>query len=133
MNISEFQAQITSELKIDKTKLDFCSAENPILIQKYIDFWLRESKKLNRMEAELRILQGQKVIYYKNDYNMIPENNKELDFLMNGDAEISKKIEELNNQSVLVKYLYETIQNFRDRGWSIKNMISFLQFTEATA
>jgi len=128
MTIPELKKEITNELVIDKNKLDFCASENPLLVQKYINHFLKESIILNKMQKEYELLYSEKAIFYKTQFKLQPETQKELTILIDGDKEISTKKEEISNQSALIKFISETITNFRDRGWAIKNSIEFRKF-----
>jgi len=132
MTFEELSAEINRRLKIDKSKLDQEAAENPFHIQFYLDMWMRESRKLNKLEHQVKSIQLERMIFYKTKYEYKPDTQRELDAMMNADKQYQEALSILTNQNLLVKYLSETIQNFRDRGWAIKNIISFIQFTEGT-
>ena len=128
MTVKELQKQITSELKIDRNTLDFCSSENPLLIQKYINIFLGESTTLNKLQKEYEQLYAERMVFYRTKHNLIPETQRELIIFLDGDKEVREMKEKVANQSSLVKFISETISNFRDRGWAIKNMIDFRKF-----
>jgi DNA helicase IV len=132
MTFEELSAEINKRLKIDKSKIDQESAENPFHIQFYLDMWMRESRKLNKLEHQVKTIQLERMIFYKTKFEYKPDTQRELDAMMNADKQYQEAVSILTNQNLLVKYLSETIQNFRDRGWAIKNIISFIQFTEGT-
>jgi hypothetical protein len=128
MNIPETQDEIKKELKINPKGLDFDSSENPLFIQKYINMYLLESKELNKKQADFDKLYKEKMIYYKADFKYIPDNLKEHIIFVEGDEQIIKAKKDLMDQASNVKFLGDTISNFRDRGWAIKNMIDFRKF-----
>ena len=128
MTIPDLKKQIREELVIDKNKLDFCATENPLLIQKYINLFLTESVTMNGMQKKYEMLYAEKALFYKTKFKLQPETQKELIILIDGDDEISSLKEKISNQSSLVKFISETISNFRDRGWAIKNAIEFRKF-----
>jgi hypothetical protein len=128
ISIRDLQIQIEKELKIDNNHLDFCASENPIIIQKYINRFLFESKALNKLQKEFDILYSERTTFYKRDYKLVPETVRELTTLVDGDIKIAEAKEKISNQAMLVKFVSETITNFRDRGWAIKYMIEFRKF-----
>lgn len=128
MTIQELQSQIKKELHIDNKALDFCASENPLLIQKYINLFLGESTSLNKLQKQFEEKYSEKMVFYRTKHTLIPETQKELIVFVDGDKEIRELKEKISNQAVLVKFISETISNFRDRGWAIKNMIEFRKF-----
>jgi hypothetical protein len=128
MTIQELQSQIKKELHIDNKALDFCASENPLLIQKYINLFLGESTSLNKLQKQFEEKYFEKMVFYRTKHTLIPETQKELIVFVDGDKEIRELKEKISNQAVLVKFISETISNFRDRGWAIKNMIEFRKF-----
>jgi len=126
----EFEKMINKELTIDRTKIGEEAGRNPLYVQKYIDLWLKSSRELNIKQREFEKLLKVKMEYYKTSYNLIPETVKEMDIMLNGDEEVSdikKKITELND---LVYFFNQTTENFKNRGWMIKNIIEYLKFIE---
>ena len=130
MNMDINLNDIKKELFIDKSKLDECSSNNPLYVQKYLQLWFAESKKLNTLERKFERYMKEKSEYYKTGYKLIPETQKELIFLIDGDEEINNLKREIQDQSLYVSMLNQTISNFRDRQWAIKNIIEFLKFKE---
>jgi hypothetical protein len=128
MEFKELEKQIKKELVVDKNHLDFCASENPILIQKYITMYLYESRKINEKQIELDILYKDKMLYYKLEHQYVPETQKELSVMLEGDKDICEIKKYLNNQALIIKFLSDTVANFRDRGWAMKNMIEFKKF-----
>jgi len=130
MTINELQTQINKELRIDKTRLDEESMNNVMLIQKYLDLYFNTMKKLSATQREYDKLHGEKMLYYKHDYKFIPENAAELKSLLLKDSDLISEKEKVENVDVVLNYLKEVIQNFRDRAWAIKNAIDWRKFTE---
>jgi len=128
MTIEELQKQIAEELKIDKNSLDSSSSENPLLMQKYINLFLRESNVLNKLQSQFSSLYKDKTIFYKTDFKYVPDNFRELNAFVEGDEEMIAIKEKIANQNSIVKFLSDTISTFKDRGWAIKNMIDFRRF-----
>jgi hypothetical protein len=128
ITIKELQTAINKELKIDHNKLDFDASENPLLIQKYINIFLGESTTINKLQKQYEQLYAEKIVFYRTKYSLIPDTQKELLIFVDGDEEVRELKEKISNQSSLIKFISETISNFRDRGWAIKNMIEFRKF-----
>jgi len=130
MTIEELQEKAKKELWIDKTKLVDEAAKAPYLTQFYIDLLLDENKRVIKLQKELAIKISSKMLHYKCKHTLIPETNKELDMLLNGDYEIANLKETIELQTEIIKYLKEVIISFRERVWCIKNIIDHQKFLE---
>ena len=130
LSFETFKDRINKELYIDRSKLDLMAAENPLLIQKYLNLWFEKSADLNKMELKLDQLMKEKLIHYKTDFKLVPETVKELSMLIKGDDEVSKLNEIIIVLSTRVSYLHQVVQNFKERSWAIKNVIEFRKFIE---
>jgi hypothetical protein len=128
LTLEDLQKQIKKELVVDKNRLDFEATENVIFIQKYINMFLYENRKFNEYQLEYDSMYRDKALYYKLEYKYVPENQKELFILIDGDEKIIELKGKLTNQSSLIKFISDTVQNFKDRGWAIKNAIEFRKF-----
>jgi hypothetical protein len=128
LSIEELQKQIKVELKVDKNHLDLAATENVLFIQKYINMFLLESIEMNKLQTEYDSLYKDKALYYKLEYKYVPENQKELFILIDGDEKIIELKKKISLYSSLIKFISDTIQNFRDRGWGIKSAIEFRKF-----
>jgi len=121
---------ILEELKINKAHLDEESINAPLKTQIFLNLYFIELKKLNDIQIEYDETYAKRLRYYKTEYDLIPENISELKLLLNGDKELNKKKEKLNNINLKIHKLKEIVQQFRDRQWAIKNAIEFLKFTK---
>lgn len=128
-----FAEEIKKDLKINKAKLDEESSNSPLLIQKYLDKYYLALKELGKVQIEYDRMYAIKVEFYRTSYKFIPETMKELEILISGDVEFSKIKEKLNTQNIMVSYLKDLVQQFRDRQWAIKNTIEFLKMTSGMA
>lgn len=128
MKLSQLKEQIITDLKIDKSKLDEEAANNCLKLQNYLNMFLNEQKKLVRLEKELSILLGDKLVYYKTSYKLRPETMRELEKLVMSDKEVSELNLKIANLKNLANYLKLTVENFQSRGWNIKNMIEAIKF-----
>lgn len=126
----DLKKEISKDLKIDRTKLGEEAIINIQLIQKYIDIYIKELKKLTIKKIEFEELRGQKIIYYKHEHKILPETIKELEAFLSSDEDIIKIKPELEAQELLVTYLKEVVENFKSRGFAIKDAISWQKFTE---
>ena len=128
MKIIEIQEQIKKELKINKTKLDEEASTNPLKLQQYIDLLLKQQAKLMKIESNFKKLYREKYIFYSNDWDYKLGTQTELKLIVDGDDEIRQLQLAIQEQISLIKYLEKTIDNFKGRGFAIKNMIDFIKF-----
>lgn len=130
MNLEDLKKQIRKELKIDRTKLAEEMSLNPLFVQQYLTLFLGEQRKLAKLQKEYDLLLPQKMIFYKRDHKFIPDNIAEMNAFLNADAELGKIRDDIKLQTSIVNYIEETVKNFRDRGWAIKNIIDITMFME---
>lgn len=118
------------ELKINKSHLDEEAINAPLKTQFYLNLYFKSLNKLNNIQIEYDEIYSKRLRFYKTEYDLIPENISELKILLSGDKELNKVRKKLNDTNRKIHILKETIQQFRDRQWAIKNAIDFLKFTK---
>ena len=127
------QEEIKKELKVNKSKLDDEATLSPLLIQKYLDKYYIALRDLNKLQMEYDKTYSEKLLYYRNNYDKVPENVNELKALIECDKEYIDVKGRLNTHNILTQYLKEIVQQFRDRNWAIKNTLEFLKYTQGGA
>lgn len=130
ITLQSLKKSISADLKFDKTKLDSAAAENPHLVQKYLDLYTSTLMQMKDLDAKYAKLYRDKMVFYRTKWEFVPDTLKELEAFISGDdqiIDIRKEIKELNT---IIQYLKETVQTFRDRAWAIKNIIEWHKFTE---
>ena len=103
MTISELKELAKQDLTIDRSDLVTASVETPMRLHKWIDLLKYNKKEYNKLEKELSMLTQEKLIYYRKDYDWIPDTANELKMLINGDKDICElkyKIKQVESRSL---------------------------------
>lgn len=122
--------QINIDLIIDKSKLDDEAINHPALVQKYLNLYFDQLRRLHPLQHEYDLLYKDKLIFYTTKFDLIPKTVKELDSLIKGDLEIIELQKKIDEQNILISFLKESVDNIKNKGWAIKNAIDMMKFKE---
>lgn len=125
MNLSELTDIAKHDMIIDKNDLVSATVETPMLVHKYLDLFTVNAKGLLKAKKELAVLKQGKMIYYKTEYKFRPDTAKELQMLVDGDAELAEKNANIEMRETIIKFIEETIRTLRNRPYEIKNIIEW--------
>lgn len=134
MKISELEAMLNADLKVDKSNLAAASLQTPTLHAKWMKFATEEGYKLAILEQRMSKLKKAKWEYYggkapaklyaKNPFSL-KLTKGEIPMYIEADDDIQRLELEIHQQSMLVDRLSEAVKSIQFRHTNIKNAIEW--------
>ena len=137
MTLDELQSIVAKELKVNDEKLDSESLKNQELYAKYIEHKSRFELLSHKARADYKRVYKEKWEYYggKADakiYVTKPFDLKvlktDLHIYIESDEDIIKSEHKIAYLETVIKYIDGVLRSIQNRGWDIKNAISWKQF-----
>lgn len=137
MNVSELQALIEVDSKIDEARLDKASLDISLLHGKWYGIFMAEARLYRKLYNDLKKRRKFKTEYYLGKcedaiYEATPLNHKvlrqDLDTYLDADEELCDLDERVNLQKLKVEMCESFIKSLNSRGFNIKSAIEFLKF-----
>ncbi len=133
MKIEELEAEVTKDLYIDETVLAKESLATPTKHNKYLKILLRERLKLKKLQGELYKVSLGRTNYYNGSdpdpYEYVLK-DREVKEYVRVDPTVVAIEAKVTLQQEMVNYLEEVCKMFTNRGFTIKNAIDFMKFTQ---
>ena len=140
MDIEEYEKMWAEDAIINETNLSQESGKIPGLHAKYYKIYYRAVMKANKLKADLKVLEKDKIEYYNG--TMAMEDLKErgwkpnplkilrsdMDKYIHSDKEIIKLSLQIDYYTGMAKFLEDVIKQINNRNFIIKNMIDFQKF-----
>lgn len=137
MKLEDIKLMAESDLKIDKGNLTGSSIDAPMMVNKYYNILIEESRIYKVLEGKSYQLYKEKYDYYlcladPSVYLKKPWNRKvlksDVDMYISSDQDYIELNNKLETQKFKVKYLEEIIKQFNQRTFTIKNIIDNEKF-----
>ena len=137
MTLDELKLEVQADLKVDDEHLDTESLKNQEIKAKYLDVKSRYELLLYRAKGEYKRIYREKWEYYggKADakvYITRPFDLKvlktDLHIYIESDTDILKSEHKIAYLETVIKYIDGVLKSIQNRGWDIKNAISWKQF-----
>lgn len=131
LSLSELQAKLEQDLKIDPSKLMEETANNLNLHAWYFHQMLSCKALLKRANLEFKDLERVKYNYYANKadhvyiYNL---DNRGIKYNLEGDRDILEKQKGMMMLELKIEFFLKACDLLKDRGYAIKNQIDLLKF-----
>jgi len=135
----ELSALWEKDAHIDKHQLDMEAIRIPLLHQKYLDHYLQVRARRIALESRLEVLQRDKSAYYAGQATSDKYKDKPFDLKVRTKAEIMRYVEadedvqaitqKIQYCDLLIEGLNFILESIKWRNQSIKNAISWAQFT----
>lgn len=148
MTLDDILKMWESDSKIDEVKLDDASIKSASLHSKYLELYSLAKLRLKKKDHELAVLKKDKWLYYNgkmskeemdqrgwpyDPFNGLTKPLKsEMDIYYDTDADVAKCKMVIEYQQVIVETLKDILDNIRWRHTTIKNIITWRQFTAGT-
>jgi hypothetical protein len=145
MNLENMLKMWEVDSKIDNVNLDECSRDSAKLHSKYLEFFSLSKLSLRRFDLQMAELKKDKFLYYTGKMTKTEMDAKgwaydpfnggtkplksDLDIYFDSDADVIKLKAKIEYQKVMVEALEDIMNNIRWRHATIKNIISWKQFT----
>ena len=137
MNLDELKLQVSQDLRVDDEHLDTESLKNQEIKAKYLDHKSKFELLLFKAKGDYKRLYREKWEYYggKADakiYVTKPFDLKvlktDLHIYIESDEDIIKSEHKIAYLETVIKYIDGVLRSIQNRGWDIKNAISWKQF-----
>lgn len=139
MTLKQYQSMVPGDLTLDKSNLDEESARTAQLHNKYLNFYLDETSRLDELKRKFDILWLKQTLYYLG--RSTPEIYKEKPFDLKVKP-IKSEVEQwlraddsvqacdvlVKDQEKIVKYLNDQLKQINQRGYEIRAMIDWIKF-----
>ena len=137
MTFDELKLEVQADLKVDNEHLDTESLKNQEIKAKYLDIKSKYELLLFKAKGEYKRIYRDKWEYYggKADakvYVSKPFDLKvlktDLHIYIESDEDIIKSEHKIAYLETVIKYIDGVLRSIQNRGWDIKNAISWKQF-----
>ena len=137
MTLDELKMEVYLALKVNDEQLDTEALKNQELYAKYLDHKSRFELLLHKAKGDYKKLYREKWEYYggKADakvYITRPFDLKvlktDLHIYIESDTDILKSEHKIAYLETVIKYIDGVLRSIQNRGWDIKNAISWKQF-----
>lgn len=131
LTLTELQAKLDSDLKIDPSNLMEQTASNLNLHAWYFAQYLLVKAMFKKEQLSLRALEKEKYNYYAGmakevyEYNL---DNRAIKFNLDGDSHILEKQKGIMVLELKIEFFLKACDLLKDRGFAIKNQIDLLKF-----
>lgn len=144
MNIEEILEMWEKDSQIDDLNLDKESTKTPQLHAKYLELLNIAKMKLKKKELQQKVILKEKWLYYTgkmskdemdergwpyDPFDGLKIMKSDMSYYYNSDKDLQKFEELIEYHKMLVQTLTEILDNLRWRQQTIKNIISWKQFT----
>jgi len=128
LELQKLKPLIEKELTFNEDSIQSKLQELVIKRCFYLDIFTKETTKLKDLRLDKEVLYGElyeKIKFYS---DIRREKRDEIESQMYKDPRFFNICKEINFQEEVVIYLENTLQNFRDLGFQIKNSIAHMRF-----
>ena len=145
MKFEDLQKEWDKDCVIEKDKLDLASINTPILHNKYYKYYILERSLLKRMEADLKVLELDKIEFFtqgptKEQHDkgwVLPAKGviikSEVDKYLQADKEYIQTSLKVFNQKQKVEFLEAIIGDLNRRTFVVKNAIEFIKWEHGSS
>lgn len=145
MTLDDILAMWSVDSKIDEVNLDETSIKGAVLHGKYLELYSHAKLRLKKREHELAVLKKDKWLYYNGKMSkeemdakgwpydpfngLVKPLKSDMDIYYDTDADIVKLKMIIEYQQTVVETLKDILENIKWRHNTIKNIITWRQFT----
>jgi hypothetical protein len=133
MKLEDLQEELKQDLIIDSTKLQYESANNPVLYGKWLTKLSAIRKEMLRIEASKKSALKQKLDYYTgrgdgDEFSMDRYEKSEMKTVLSADKEVLRIDTSLQYWGILLEFCRDAMDAIKSRGFSIKHIIEMRKF-----
>ncbi|ULA52706.1 single stranded DNA-binding protein [Enterobacter phage vB-EclM_KMB20] len=133
MKLEDLQEELKQDLIIDSTKLQYESANNPVLYGKWLTKLSAIRKEMLRIEASKKSALKQKLDYYTgrgdgDEFSMDRYEKSEMKTVLSADKEVLRIDTSLQYWGILLEFCRDAMDAIKSRGFSIKHIIDMRKF-----
>ena len=133
MDLTKIQEMFDKDSKIDETNITLEETRSPALLNKYLKLYTNFRLMLSKAESDMKILKTEKWMFYtgkserpfelkilKNDVSTFIDADEEM-------IKLSSKIDYLKQVNL---YLEHIVKNLHSRGFQLRNITTWIKYTE---
>ena len=133
MDLTKIQEMFDKDSKIDETNITLEETRSPALLNKYLKLYTNFRLMLSKAESDMKILKREKWMFYtgkserpfelkilKNDVTTFIDADEEM-------IKLSSKIDYLKQVNL---YLEHIVKNLHSRGFQLRNITTWIKYTE---
>jgi len=133
MDLTKIQEMFDKDSKIDETNITLEETRSPALLNKYLKLYTNFRLMLSKAESDMKILKREKWMFYtgkserpfelkilKNDVSTFIDADEEM-------IKLSSKIDYLKQVNL---YLEHIVKNLHSRGFQLRNITTWIKYTE---
>lgn len=134
MRLEELQDELDVDLKIDQTKLQYESANNPVLYGKWVRKHSTCRKEILRLEAIKKKSLKARLDYYTGRGDVGAEvcmdqyEKSEMKVVLAADSDILGTDTKIQYWGILLEFCSDAMDAVKSRGFAIKHIIDLRQF-----
>jgi hypothetical protein len=140
LDVEEIEKMWAEDAIINETNLAQEGSKIPQLHSKYYKLYFRSVMKMNKLKADLKVLEKDKTEFYNGtmaeedlkDRGWKPNSLKilrsDMDKYIQSDPDIIKMCLKIDYYNGLAKFLEDIIRQINNRNFILKNMVDFLKF-----
>lgn len=138
--IDFLKSELKADAEIRNDMLDEESRKTPSLHAKWIGFLADERKQLSLLNKQFKKLEHQRTLYFlgKQSPEYIKNNGgafqykllkSDVPMWINQDSQIQDLQIAIEESEARIEFILEAVKSINSRGWTIKNIITWLQFS----
>ncbi len=127
--IDKYMDEATADMDMDKADLETKLRSIPNLHNKWLRYFMKQSKVLLQKERDLLALDRKKRKYYLYDYEFEVKPTQ-VQHYIDSDDEFAKELYQVNLQRSLVDLIERTLKKTTQLSFDIKNLMDFKKMKE---
>lgn len=131
MKLSDLEEELKRDLVLDRTKLIFEAANNPVIYGKWIAKYSNIKKEILALNAQRKKAHKDKLDYYtgrSDDVCMDRYERSELKVVLSADETILHIETKIELLTISLEFCSNAIEAIKNRGFAIKNVIDLRKF-----
>lgn len=128
-NFKKLKKMVNSTLQINEDNVAEKSRKIPYIQSKYAGILVNEIEIYKKLDLNKIKIHAEKYKYYKEEYSR-ELNKTEIEIYINNEEIYQDILSTLSKQSIIVKYLEETLTNIKAISFNIKNYIDIKKYFE---
>ena len=133
MDLSQIQEMFDKDSKVDETNISFEETRSPALLNKYLKLHTNFKLMLSKAETDMRIMKKQKWEYYSGKAERPFELKilrQDIPTYLEADTDLIKLTSKVDYLKTCVGYLEHVVKNLHNRGFQLRNITTWIKYTE---
>ena len=133
MDLQQIQEQFSKDSKIDETNISLEETRSPALLNKYLKLYSNFRLMHSKAESDMKLLRKQKWEYYSGKAEKPFELKilrQDIPTYLESDEDMIKLQSKLDYLKVVSSYLEHIIKNLHSRGFQLRNITTWIKYTE---